>query len=63
MVQVDIGGRKGKEGVERGLDKVSCVPKALLAEGLGTASMAAASLWLKKKMSRYGQDKRSQTAP
>lgn len=38
------------------LDKLERIPKGRLAEGLGTTSVEAASLWLKKKMSRYGQD-------
>lgn len=66
--QVWLGGSQWESQVAReeragrGLDKLERIPERRLAEGLGTASVEAASLWLKKKMSRYGQDDRSRTA-
>lgn len=42
MLQVGIAGGKWRRGGGESVGQLSCVPKGLLAEGLGTTSMEAA---------------------
>lgn len=57
-LQVGITGSQGREGGERA-GRARADSKRALGRRFGNTSVQAASLWLKKKMSRYGQDRRS----
>ena len=49
MLQVGIAGGKWRRGGGESVGQLSCVPKGLLAEGLGTTSMEAAFAVAKKE--------------